>query len=150
MKIRKMTLRDLPRAVAISVDIGFPKSDFNIVRSWMRSQSTSSVVAVVDGVVVAYLMYQRCTDGFAILQLRVDPVYQWRGIGRDLMDHLKGKMNPKRWMICVTVEAENMAAIEFLRALRFRAEGFKRKLYAGDRDGVVFRYVVELSDEAFC
>ena len=150
MKIRKMTLRDLPRAVAISVDIGFPKSDFNIVRSWMRSQSTSSVVAVVDGVVVAYLMYQRCTDGFAILQLRVDPVYQWRGIGRDLMDHLKGQMNPKRWMICVTVEAENMAAIEFLRALRFRAEGFKRKLYEGDRDGVVFRYVVDLCDEAFC
>jgi ribosomal protein S18 acetylase RimI-like enzyme len=53
-------------------------------------------------------------------------------------------------MICVTVEAENLAAIEFLRALRFRAAEFKRNLYLDNRDGVVFRYESDLSDDAVC
>lgn len=150
MKIRKMTARDLPICVRISCDIGFPASQAKLLRQWAGDQATSSVVAVVDGKVVAYLMYERCEDGFAILQLRVDPVYQWRGIGRALMDHLKGELNDRRWMICVTVEAENAAAIEFLRALKFRAAEFIRKLYEGDRDGVLFRYVVDVSDEAIC
>jgi ribosomal protein S18 acetylase RimI-like enzyme len=84
-----MTLRDLPRAREISDNIGFPRSDSKLVRSWLGDQATSSVVVVVESKVVAYLMYQRCVDGFAILQLRVDPAYQWRGIGRALIDHLK-------------------------------------------------------------
>lgn len=138
-----MTARDLPRCCEISCDIGFPASDKKLIRQWAGDQTTSSVVAVVDGKVVAYMIYQRCTDGLAIWQLRVDPVYQWRGIGRDLVDYLKGKLTLKRWMICVVVEAENIAACEFLRACRFKATEFKRGMFEDKQDGVEFRFIVD-------
>lgn len=138
-----MTARDFPSCIRISCDIGFPESQANLIRQWAGDQATSSVVAVVDRKVVAYLIYQRCVDGYAIWQLRVDPVYQWRGIGRDLVDYLKGRMTLRRWMICAVVNAEDASACEFLRACKFKAVDFKRQFYEDKQDAIEFRFVVD-------
>lgn len=135
--IRDMRDGDLSRVLEIERAAG----EWNAA-SYRRAADRDNVRCLVierEGRVVGTVVYAIRRRHFELLHIVVDPDYQRRGIGTELIDMIRAKLaRHQRREILAEVSEWNTAAQLFLRACGFRAEQVLRAV-TGSHDTYLFR-----------
>lgn len=89
----------------------------------------------VDGVLAAFAITQVVLDEATLFNLAVDPAFQRRGIGRQLLQHLINELEQRGVLtLWLEVRASNTAAIALYEQLDFNEVSIRRNYYP-TRDG---------------
>lgn len=147
--IRWMLRHDLEAVLAIErASFEFPWTEQEFVGRLRRRNTIGLVVEARDHAgherVVGYLLYELHAGRFRVVNVAVDPAARRRGLGRQLLQKLIGKLDPRgRRCVRLEVRETNVAAQLFFRALGFRAVHVLRAFYDDtDDDAYVFEFRV--------
>ena len=92
----------------------------------LRNRNVIGMVAEVDQRVVGYMVYELNRTHLAILNIAVDPAFRRRGIGRQMIEKLAGKLRPTaRTSLRLHVMEPNVAAQVFFRSCGLKAVAIK-------------------------
>jgi len=139
--IRWMIRSDLP-AVLATEDASFrePWGDEDVLRQ-LRQRNCIGVVAEVGERVIGHMVYELYEDHIGVCRLAVDPDHRRRGVGRQLVAKLLGKLSTPRRPACTLYVGErNMPALLFFRRLGFLADRVERAYYEDGDDAIVMTY----------
>lgn len=129
MHIRWMIRQDMPEVLAIahaSYTSPWLESDFVKV---LRDRSNIGMVMDAGepnkpGLVLAYMVYHLGKHRIDLLNMAVDPARRRRGIGRMMIDRLKGKMHPqRRSRLSASAWEFNLGGQLFLKAMDMSCYG---------------------------
>ena len=136
---RWLTIPDMPRVMEIleGNGIDIPQAELRLM---LRQRNVIGMVAEIGGSVAGVVVYALEHQAIDIHLLAVDPCKQWQGVGRCLIERLKGKMTDKRRSLFATVSEYDVAAQMFSKALGFRAVETLRD-WDDQGDGILFQYV---------
>lgn len=127
LDLRWMLERDLAEVLAIEqASFAFPWGEADFVQLLCRRNCTGMVAEFGDHVVGMYIyMYHR--DRIELLNLAVQPEFRHRGVGRQMIETLAGKLSPERRNhIVLCVRETNLPGQLFFRAVGFRAAAVLR------------------------
>jgi ribosomal-protein-alanine N-acetyltransferase len=129
--IRWMIRRDMPEVCRIEADsFEYPWTLDDFLRC-LRQRNCIGMVAEHNDTVVGYMVYQLEKDTLPVLNFAVDPDHRGRGVGRQMVDKLVGKLTShRRTAIIVRVRESNLAAQLFFRRQGFLAEAVRHGYYA--------------------
>ena len=138
-----MVRRDLPKVREIErrcFEYPWNETDFE---QCLRQRSCIGMVAERAQVVAGFMVYKVRCRRIQLVNLGVQPEYHRRGVGRELIEKLIGKLkNQGRTEIYCEVRERNLAAQLFLRSLGFRVSRIERQYYdAINEDCYVFKYL---------
>lgn len=111
-------------------------------RSLLRSRKTICIAAEGDQTLAGFAIAQnavfRESLGGHIVTIDVAPGFRRRGVGRQLMEHIEGRMRHlgARWLR-LEVAVDNSAGLSFYAGLGFVRIGQIRGYYHGTLDAVV-------------
>jgi ribosomal-protein-alanine N-acetyltransferase len=155
--VRWMIHRDLPEVLrienALFCDQAWTEEEFVRV---LRLRYCIGMVAetkpikngVRDGDIVSYMIYELHRTRLHLLNFAVDPGYQRRGVGRQMVAKLQAKLsNRRRQRIMAEVRETNVDAQLFFRAMKFRCittlKGCYEERNVSD-DAYLFQYRVPI------
>jgi ribosomal-protein-alanine N-acetyltransferase len=120
--IRWMIRRDMAEVLRIEREnFEFPWVDEDFVRC-LRQRNCIGMVAEYGERVVGFMIYELHKSRLHVLNFCVDPAYQRRGIGSQMVAKLIGKLSSQRRLrILLEVRETNLAAQLFFRENGFRA-----------------------------
>ena len=120
--IRWMIRRDMGEVLHIEQkSFEFPWVDEDFVRC-LRQRNCIGMVAEYGERVVGFMIYELHKSRLHVLNFCVDPAYQRRGIGSQMVAKLIGKLSSQRRLrILLEVRETNLAAQLFFRENGFRA-----------------------------
>jgi ribosomal-protein-alanine N-acetyltransferase len=130
-EIRWMIRRDMPEVLAIEQGFEFPWSEDDFIRC-LRQRNCIGMIAEHNERVVGFMIYELHKTRLHILNFAVHPSSQRQGVGRAMVDKLKGKLTPsveKRHRIMLEIRESNLAAQCFFRAMGFKAVSVLRQFY---------------------
>lgn len=142
--VRWMIRRDMPEVLAIETSVfQFPWNEDHFVRC-LRPRNCIAMVADEDGRIVGYMLYELHKTRLHVLNLAVHPDHWRRGIGRAMVERLKGKLSyQRRARLVLDVRETNLAAQKFFRAMGFRAVNLLKGYYdVVSEDAILFAYRV--------
>ncbi|MEZ6071422.1 MAG: ribosomal protein S18-alanine N-acetyltransferase [Pirellulales bacterium] len=148
--IRWMIRRDLPEVLDIEADsFEFPWFEDDFVRC-LQQRNCIGMVAEVDGRVVGFMIYELHKSRLHILNFSVAPQYRRRGIGRQMVDKLVGKLSHRRrTRITLEIRETNLGAQLFFRECSFRAVSVVRNFYEDTpEDAYVMQYRLPADEPA--
>ena len=100
----------------------------------------------VDGVLAAFAITQVVLDEATLFNLAVDPDYQRRGLGRQLLQHLIAGLEARGVMtLWLEVRASNRAAIALYEQMNFNEVSIRRNYYPtadGKEDAVIMALTI--------
>ncbi len=140
VSIRWMLVRDRPEVLAIeAASFATPWDEGDFIRA-LRDRNVVGFVAESDGVVVGLVVYHMGRASITIVNLAVHPGYRRRGVGRQLVARLAGKLSSyRRTHLDVTVRERNLRAQLFYSACGLRAVQSLRGHYPDTgEDGIGF------------
>ncbi|MCU0958705.1 MAG: ribosomal protein S18-alanine N-acetyltransferase [Pirellulaceae bacterium] len=128
--IRWMIRRDMPEVLAIeSESFEFPWSEDDFIRC-LRQRNCIGMVAEHDERVAGFMIYELHRNRLHILNFAVAAEFRRRGVGRQMVEKLIGKLSSQRRnRIMLEVRETNLAAQLFFRDLGFRAVSVLRDFY---------------------
>ncbi|RWR00916.1 ribosomal-protein-alanine acetyltransferase [[Pantoea] beijingensis] len=95
----------------------------------------------VDGVMAAFAITQIVLDEATLFNIAVDPVFQRRGLGRELLQHLIDVLLQRGIVtLWLEVRASNTGAIALYEALDFNEVSLRRNYYptvSGREDAII-------------
>jgi ribosomal-protein-alanine N-acetyltransferase len=95
----------------------------------------------VDGTLAAFAVTQVVLDEATLFNIAVDPVWQRRGLGRQLLEHLIRELEARDvFTLWLEVRASNSAAIALYESLGFNEATVRRNYYPtkeGREDAIV-------------
>ncbi len=107
----------------------------------LRDRRVIGNVAEMDGRIVGAVIYSLDPDRLHVHKLAVDPRYQGCGIGRKILNRLKGKLGPRRPRLTLNCRESNLAAQQFYRANRLKAVEIRWGYYTDTgEDAYAFEY----------
>jgi ribosomal-protein-alanine N-acetyltransferase len=123
--LRWLIRRDMPEVLAIEqrcfpAEIAWEEHDFIDA---MRQRNCSPFVAEVNERVVGFFLYTLERQQLELLNIAVDPDWQRKGIGRAMLDKLRGKLTASAGRcnrLVTTVREHNLPAQQFFKACGFR------------------------------
>jgi ribosomal-protein-alanine N-acetyltransferase len=120
--IRWMIRRDMSEVLRIEQEnFEYPWVDDDFIRC-LRQRNCIGMVAEHEDRVVGFMIYELHKSRLHVLNFCVDPAYQRRGIGSQLVAKLIGKLSSQRRLrILLEVRETNLAAQLFFRENGFRA-----------------------------
>ena len=137
--IRWMIRRDMPEVLGIedeSFEFPWLAEDFICC---MRQRNCVVNVVEHEDQIVGYMVYEPHKDRIHLLNLAVAPSHRRRGIGRQMIAKVAGKLSPNRRRLLVLETCEtNLDAQLFFRANRFRAIAVVRGFY--DNGETAYRF----------
>lgn len=140
--IRWMIRRDMPRTLEIERACfgiqAWSESDFIRV---LRQRDCIGMVAEGSEAdrISGYMLYELHRNHIDLLNLAVDPAYQRKGVGLELITRLWSKLHPERRSKLTTRVCEsNLPAQLFFRWLGFRAVGVDRGYFDDGQDAYRF------------
>lgn len=158
MKIRKMKATDIPEVIAIeSETYTNPISEADLhteiknKNNGTEHPSLAPVVAVEDGEVVGYTMFDRYDNSRNSLALLIVSTAKGKGrqgIATELINHIKKKMKALKYSsIVARVHQDRIPAMNFLAKLGFACTGIDNTVM-NDKECEVynFNYTVPLDD----
>lgn len=122
MEIRWMIRRDMSEVLAIDQNI----TEDEIVEH-LRARWVIGMVVVDDDAVVGYMIYGLAKNKVSLIRMMVKEDCRRRGVGRAMIEKLKGKLTGQRLRILYAVDETNLAAQLFLRSQGFRAIKIDRR-----------------------
>lgn len=122
IEIRWMLRRDMPQVMAIeNAAFEDPWFEDDFTRS-LRDRATMGLVAAACDRVVGFVVYRLHATRIQLLNLAVDRDFLLRGIGQQMIAHLRKKLSrQRRTKIEAYVRDSNLPAHLFFRACGFRA-----------------------------
>lgn len=128
--IRWMIRRDMAGVLEIenrSFEFSWSEEDF--VRC-LRQRNCIGMVCEYDERVVGFMIYELHKNRIHVLNFAIHPDFSRRGVGRQMMDKLIGKLSSQRRnRIMLEVRETNLAAQLFFRSMGFRAISVLRDYY---------------------
>ena len=146
--IRWMIRRDMPEVLAIENEsFEFPWSEEDFVRC-LRQRNCIGMVADCEDQVAGFMIYELHKTRLHVLHFAVGEDFRRRGIGRQMMSKLTGKLSQqRRSRLLLEVRETNLAAQLFFRAIGFRAVSVLRGYYEDTpEDAYVMQYRYRMSD----
>lgn len=151
LKIRWMIRRDMPEVLEIENEV-FPNPDTEQeFRDYLRNRNVIGMVSVVGetkeerGKVVGYMVYELHKSKLIIDNFAVSPWYWRSGVGRRMVEKLKGKLSRerRRRLECFIREG-NLDAQLFFKAMGFVAEEIRYGHYGelSEEDAYLFAYEI--------
>ncbi len=140
--IRWMIRRDMPEVLAIengSFEFAWSEDDF--IRC-LRQRNCIGMVAEYDERVVGFMIYELHKDQLHVLNFAVRPDVRRRGVGRQMVEKLIGKLSQQRRnRVLLEIRETNLAAQVFFRNLGFMATSVLRDYYDDTtEDAYVMQY----------
>lgn len=140
--IRWMIRRDLHEVLEIERDC-FPNpwSQDDFIRC-LRQRNCIGMVAEHKGRIAGFVMYELHNTRLRLLNIAVGWGYQRNGVGRAMIDKLKGKLSfQRRTSILVSVREGNLDAQLFFKAMGFVCVSIAPGDYEDSgEDAYLFRY----------
>lgn len=136
--LRRMNPSDLDEVIAIERDsFSYPWS-YRFFLQELKVSCARSLLAVLGGKTVGYIIYWLLPSEVDIHNLAVNPVYRRRGIGRFLLEAV---LDEARQNACgrVTLEVRksNAAAQRLYQSLGFVAQGIRKGYYSDNGEDAV-------------
>ena len=147
--IRWMIRRDMPEVLDIErASFEFPWFEEDFIRC-LRQRNCIGMVAEHAERVVGFMIYELHKTRLHILNFAVSNNLRRRGVGRQMIDKLVGKLSSqRRTEITLEVRETNLAAQIFFRESSFRATSVLRDFYDDSpEDAYVMQYSFQ-TDEA--
>lgn len=128
--IRWMIRRDMKEVLAIEREsFEFPWFEEEFLRC-LRQRNCIGMVAESGERVVGFMIYELRKTKLELLNLAVDPEFQLRNVGTQMINKLIGKLSPdRRTKIDVVVRERNLAAQLFFKATGFICTKTLKKMY---------------------
>lgn len=142
LHIRWMIRRDMPEVLATEAEsFEFPWSEEDFVRC-LRQRNCIGMVADHDDRVVGFMIYELHKTRLHVLNFAVSAQHRRRGVGRQMMAKLTGKLSQQRRnRILLEVRETNLDAQLFFRAEGYRAVSVLRGYYEDTpEDAYVMQY----------
>ena len=140
--VRWCIRRDCPEVLRIDTD-SFPDpwSEDDFLRH-LRRRNCIAMVAEYGDRVVGFMVYELEADHLTVARLAVAPECRGRGVGRQLVDKLVGKLSShRRTRLELVARESNLGGHLFLRACGFRAETVEPDWYEDTgEDGYAFAF----------
>ena len=124
-----------------SLCFSHPWSEEEFVRC-LRQRNCIGMVAEIEDEVVGYMIYELHKNRLHVLNFAVTPSRHREGIGRTMIEKLKGKLSAERRnRIVLEVRETNLDAQLFFKAMGFRAINVLRDFYDDSpEDAYLFQY----------
>jgi len=123
-----MTRRDMPSVLAMEhLSFGHPWCEEELDRVYAQGNCIGMVVEPLrvglfdDDRIVGFAVYEMRTKSIQIVRLAVHPELRRRGVGRELLGKLTGKLGSRRPGLAILVRESNLPAQYFFRSFGFRA-----------------------------
>lgn len=128
--IRWMIRRDMNEVLDIEQEsFEFPWCEDDFIRC-LRQRNCIGMVAEYDDRVVGFMIYELHKTRLHIMNFAVSRDFRRRGVGRQMLGKLIGKLShQRRTRIMLEVRETNLAAQLFFRAEGFRAVSVLRDFY---------------------
>jgi len=142
--IRWMLRRDMLDVLDIEAEsFEFPWSEEDFIRC-RRHRNCISMVAEHHDRIVGFMVYELRKTRIYLLNLAVAPAYRRRGVGRQMVENLIGRMKRQgRTRLVLEVRETNLAAQLFFRDNGFRAVSVLRRWYDDtDEDAYLMEWKV--------
>jgi len=138
--ISLLTSRDLDQAFAIEQRAhAFPWSQKTFASN--QGERYLNFRLDVDDTLAAFAITQVVLDEATLFNIAVDPAYQRRGIGRQLLEHLISELEKRDvFTLWLEVRASNAAAIALYESLGFNEATIRRNYYPtadGREDAII-------------
>jgi ribosomal protein S18 acetylase RimI-like enzyme len=119
LNIRWLIRRDMPAINEINIESSYQLLEEDIVKM-LRTRNFVGMVIERGDQVQGYMIYALEKNAIDLHHLVIDPMFQFQGLGRALLDALRSKMEfQKRSRIFTTVSEYNVQAQVFFRACGF-------------------------------
>lgn len=145
--IRFMIRRDMPEILAIENQcFEFTWDEDAFIRQ-LRRRNCIGMVCQAAEKVVGYMVYELHSIHLRLLNLAVHEDFRYRGIARQMIDKLIGKLSQaRRSRISLEILERNLDAQLCFKRLGFRAIATLRNFHEEtDEDAYVFRYCLRLN-----
>lgn len=140
--IRWMIRRDMPEVLDIENEsFEFPWYEEDFIRC-LRQRNCIGMVAECNEEVVGFMIYELEKSKLHLLNFAVASRFRRRGVGRQMLDKLVGKLShQRRTRICLEIRETNLPAQLFFKACDFRAVAVVRDFYDDTpEDAYVMQY----------
>ena len=138
--ISTLNTADLPRAWQIEQRAhAFPWSEQTFASN--QGERYLNLQLTVDGEMAAFAITQIVLDEATLFNIAVDPAFQRRGLGRELLEHLIRELEARDvFTLWLEVRASNAAAIALYESLGFNEATIRRNYYPtaeGREDAII-------------
>lgn len=138
--ISSLTASDLAAAYAIEQrSHAFPWSEKTFASN--QGDRYFNLRLDVEGQMAAFAVTQVVLDEATLFNIAVDPAYQRRGLGRQLLEHLIAELEAQDvFTLWLEVRASNTAAIALYESLGFNEATIRRNYYPakeGREDAII-------------
>jgi ribosomal-protein-alanine N-acetyltransferase len=147
--IRWMIRRDMTEVLDIERgSFEFPWFEEDFIRC-LRQRNCIGMVAEHGERVVGFMIYELHKTRLHILNFAVAPEFRHRGIGRQMIDKLLGKLSSQRRVrITLEVRETNLAAQLFFKSAGFRAVTVLRSYYEDSPEDAYLMQFRQTADDA--
>lgn len=145
--ISSLSQTDLPRAWHIEQRAhAFPWSEQTLASN--QGERYLNLQLTVDGEMAAFAITQIVLDEATLFNIAVDPAYQRRGLGRELLERVVDEVE-KRGVVTLWLEvrASNVAAIALYESLGFNEATIRRNYYPtadGREDAIIMALPISM------
>ena len=145
--ISTLSTTDLPRAFDIERRAhAFPWSEKTFVSN--QGDRYLNFQMSADGKMAAFAITQVVLDEATLFNIAVDPAYQRRGLGRELLEHLIETLETRGVLtLWLEVRASNHAAIALYESLGFNEATIRRNYYPtaeGREDAIIMALPISM------
>lgn len=140
MTISSLQPTDLAAAYAIEIrSHAFPWSEKTFATN--QGERYLNYRLDIQGEMAAFAITQVVLDEATLFNIAVDPAYQRRGLGRQLLEHLISELETRGVLtLWLEVRASNVAAIALYESLGFNEATIRRNYYPtkeGREDAII-------------
>jgi len=128
-QISLLTPNDLSHAFAIELrSHAFPWTEKTFASN--QGERYLNYRLDVDGVMAAFAVTQVVLDEATLFNIAVDPAFQRRGLGRQLLEHIITELTQREVLtLWLEVRASNLGAIALYEQLEFNEVSVRRNYY---------------------
>lgn len=145
--ISTLSTTDLPRAFQIEKRAhAFPWSEQTFASN--QGERYLNLQMSVDGEMAAFAITQIVLDEATLFNIAVDPAFQRRGLGRELLEHLIDTLEARGVAtLWLEVRASNHAAIALYESFGFNEATIRRNYYPtaeGHEDAIIMALPISM------